>query len=101
MVAVAPGHTVALFTETVGAEETVNITDDDTDGHDPAGSSVVKVKVTVPLFPGIGVNITVEGLVVAMIELNCDDAFVMVPVTPVMLHVPVLAEPPILDPVNE
>jgi len=38
--------------------------------HGPAGSSVVSVKVTVPLFAAIGVNVTDAGVAVALVLLN-------------------------------
>ena len=38
--------------------------------HGPVGLSVVSVKVTVPLLPAIGVNVTEAGLAVAEVLLN-------------------------------
>ena len=40
---------------------TVNTTVDVAAVHEPAGSSVVKVKVTVPVLPEIGVKVIVDG----------------------------------------
>ena len=54
----------------MAGEVTVNTTVDVAAAHVPAGSSVVKVNVTVPVFPDIGVNVTVDGLAVCAVELN-------------------------------
>ena len=66
----------------------------------PAGSLVVKVSVTVPVFPVIGEKITAAGLAVADVLLSWLEALVMVPVTAVIDQVPVVAPPPIVAPVN-
>lgn len=89
MVAAEPANIVA-----VGL--TVSTTVLDTAPHGPAGSSVVRVSVTVPLFPAIGVNITVLGVVVADVLLNWVAVLVIEPVKAVIDQVPLLALPPMV-----
>lgn len=72
----------------------------DTELHGPAGSSVVSVRVTVPLFSKAAVKVTKEGAAVAAVLLSWLAAVVMVPVTAVIDHVPVVAPPPMPEPVN-
>jgi hypothetical protein len=93
---------VELFTVTVGGEITVNTTEEVTTEHPPtpSGSLLVKVKVTVPEFPAIGVKVIVDGFATGAVELNCEDAKVIDPVTEVILHAPNPAVPPTLDPIN-
>lgn len=55
---------------TVGARSTVRTTVFVAAGQGPAGSSVVKVRVTVPLLVLMGVNITLEGVLVGARLLN-------------------------------
>ena len=73
----------------------VNVTEDVTGLHGPL---VVSVNVTVPLLPAIGVKFTSEGVATAPVLLYWLDALVMLPVTPVIVHVPEVALPPILEP---
>ncbi len=49
---------------------TVNTTVEVAAGHGPVGSFVVNVKVTVPVFPAVGVKVTVFGVPVCDVELN-------------------------------
>lgn len=63
MVAVEPALTVA-------AKSTVSTTKFETAWQGPNGSSVVSVKVTVPLFVAMGVNKTLDGVAVAPKLLN-------------------------------
>ncbi len=81
-------------------EFTVKTTVEITAGHSPVGSFVVKVNVTVPVVPAAGVNVTVFGVDVCAVELNCEELLVIVPVTDVILQAPVVADPPTLEPVN-
>ena len=100
-VVVDPTQTVAV-PPIVGEAFTVNTTEEVTAEHPPtpSGSFVVKVKVTVPEFPAIGVKVTVFGVPVWVILLNCEEALVIVPVTEVILHAPVVAGNPTLDPIK-
>ena len=82
----------------VAGAVTVNTTVDVTAGHSPVGSLVVKVNVTVPVVPAVGVNVIVFGVDVCAVELSCEELFVIVPVTDVMLQAPVVADPPTLEP---
>ena len=86
----------------VGCAFTVNTTEEVTAEHPPApsGSLLVKVKVTVPEFPAIGVKVTISGVAVWDILLNCKEVLVIDPVNEVILHAPDPAVPPTLDPVN-
>jgi hypothetical protein len=72
----------------------------DVDVHVPAGSSVVNVKVTVPVVPPVGVKVTVAGVAVAVRTLNWLVLVVMLPVFPVIVQIPVDALPPTLAPVK-
>lgn len=83
---------------TVGASDIVSTRVLDTALHGPVGSSVVSVKVTVPLFVEIGVKLTNAGVPVAIILLSCEGAVVIVPVAEVIDQVPVEAPPPIVAP---
>jgi hypothetical protein len=60
-----PEHIVEAFPAlTVAGAFTVKTTLDVSELHEPAGSFVVKVKVTVPVFPAIGVKVIVDGVAV-------------------------------------
>ncbi len=86
----------------VGCAFTVNTTEEVTAEHPPtpSGSLLVKVKVIVPVLPEIGVKVIVDGSNTCAVELNCEEALVIVPVTEVILHAPVVAGNPTLDPIN-
>lgn len=49
---------------------TVNVTELDTAKQGPKGSSVVKVRVTVPPLEAMGVNVTVDGVMVVEVLLS-------------------------------
>ena len=85
---------------TVEPVPTVRTTVEVTAVHAPAGSSVVKVRVTVPVFPEIGVNTTLAGVAVCAVLLNWLAFVVIVPVAAVIDHAPVEAAPPMLAPVK-
>jgi hypothetical protein len=91
-----------VVVEIVGCAFTVNTTEEVTTEHPPtpSGSLLVKVKVSVPEFPAIGVKVIVDGFATGAVELNCEDALVIVPVTEVILQAPEVAVPPTLDPVK-
>jgi hypothetical protein len=62
-------------------------------GPAPSGSSVVSVNVIVPVKFAAGVKVTPAGVFVGLVLLN-------VPLPDVIDHVPVVAPPPMLAPVN-
>ena len=94
MVVAEPALTVAFCV-------TVNVTVDDPGVEQGAeGVPLVNVKVTVPLLPEIGVNVTAAGVDVEPVLLNWLEAVVMVPVTPVIVQVPVVEPPVTLAPAS-
>lgn len=96
-----PEHIVASVPAlAVAVAFTVSTISSLTAGQVPAGSLVVRRKVTVPVLPAMGVKVIVAGVAVAAVLLNCEVAFVIVPVTLAMLHDPLDAPPPIEEPVN-
>lgn len=84
----------------VAGAVTVSTTSSVAAPQSPAGSLVVSRKVTVPVLPAIGVNVTVAGVVVEAVLLSWVAALVMLPVTLTILHVPLDALPPIEEPAS-
>ena len=62
-------------------------------GPAPSGSSLVKVNVTIPENPEVGVKVTAEGLLVK-------EVLHKTPLPDVILHIPLVVAPDTLAPVS-